>query len=120
MEPVRFKPEDVIRQSGFNHELAKFLVSLELSGEETVEWIVEEVYFHLKQPVIGWDGNPIDINLVEIESLFGEEARRYVNGYKLFAHKMPRQKLQKRCVERIAWVDVARTNYLRRNTIQNE
>lgn len=120
LNPIRFKPVEIIRLPEFNHELAKFLVGFEQSGEETVDWLVEETYFHLKRPVLDWNGNPVDFDLVEIESLFGEDARRYINGYKQFSIRMPRQKLQRRCVERIAWIDVARINFLSRHTHHDE
>lgn len=114
MKPIRFKSVEYIRQPESNHELAKFLVSLELSGEETVEWVINELYLELIAPVADENGVQIDFDNVEIESMFGEDARRYVNGYKLWAFRMPRQLLQWRCVERVRWVWVARENYERR------
>ncbi|WP_193169968.1 hypothetical protein [Nisaea nitritireducens] len=115
MEPIRFTPVRVIRRPLFNQGLARFYVALNLSGDDTIDWILDELYMRLERDVIDRNGNLVDLEDVHIEELFGQDPRRYVNAHKQRASGTARQRLHESCVPRVTWMDVAKRNALLRD-----
>ena len=107
-EPIYIKSAWVIRQPLFIKELAGFYRALNMSGDETIDWIHDLLYFRESYPIYDCKGKLVNIETVFIEDIFGKDQRRCINSLKQWAKKAPSQRLQKRCVKRAKWLDVVR------------
>lgn len=92
--------ERVIRSTAFNKELATYIDQLDLSGDGTVDWVLNELFDYRTGKLFGLDGKPlmIDVETDLTDELFGAEQRRFVNRYKARAHRKFRYRLQMRMV----------------------
>ena len=105
------KPIWIMRRPAFIAGLASFLASLEMSGDNTVNWVLDELYFHHKGTLYDYRRKPIDLEVTYVDQEFGEEPRRWINALKESAGRLPKQRLQMRCVPRVMYVDLARMSY---------
>ena len=100
-------PVNILRRPAFIHQLAKNVCSLGLSGEGTVDWLHDQIHLEFEGVVIGHDGLPLPVGDTDIEDSFGMDSRRWVNDFKRSEERMPRQKLQARCVARVMYIELA-------------
>lgn len=96
-------------------QLAQFYVSLDLSGDDTMDWILEQVYEGHTGVLIDYNGNEIDKSHWFVEELFGEEPRRWLNAFKLMADMPMQQRLHENCVNRVMAMYFARDIHLSRS-----
>ena len=101
-----------LRNPKFCQELAQFLCSLELSGDQTMDWMLAQIYFRHKGNLYDYTGTLIDLKTTYVDQMFGEEPRRWINAFKEYATVPPKQRLQWRCVPRVMFMDFARTIHL--------
>ena len=108
-EDVYAKPVRELRSVEFNKQLAAFLVRLGFSGEETVEWVPDETFYHHRGKLYGPHGHSIPKDRLDLEKEFPLSSRRQMNAYKARATGKHAQRLHWRCVPRVMFMDVART-----------
>ena len=116
-EEIRAKPIRVLRSVEFNAQLADFLVEQDWPGDQIADWICDENYLHHKRRKFPPRGDEIDMDLVRIEKLLGEDPGRYFNAYKQRAKRGHSQRLSRPLIPRIMYLDFARTIWCGRNEI---
>ena len=79
----------ILRSIKWNEELAKFIVSTGMSGDEAIDWILDTFNDHPEYELVMPDGSVFDPNsddtivLATLDNLFGkEDQKRGVNRYK--------------------------------------
>ena len=105
MGPIYLRPKRLVRLPIYRHPIAKEYVDLGLSGDECVNWITTQHCLKNKWPIIGRDGN--EIEMYDVDNVFGEDPGRWMNSFKLLAVKPGPNLLHKRLVPRIDHLDVA-------------
>jgi hypothetical protein len=95
-------------------QLAEFYKNLDLSGDDTMDWILEQIYVGHNGTLIDFNGYEIDKAKWFVEELFAEEPRRWINDFKPRATKTAKQRLQEKCVNRVMAMYFARDIYLAR------
>ncbi len=115
---IILKPKWYLRSSQCIQELAQFFDDLELSGEETLNWILSEIFLYHEGRLISSNGDTIDILAIDMEIVFGEYGRRWISDFKKFAERKPRQRLQVKCILRIMIMSLAKEIYLERHNLK--
>ena len=103
-----------LKHPDFNQELAQFYKALGLSGDDTIDWILEQIYDGSDGPLIDFNGYEIKRSEWMVHEEFGDEGRRWINTYKLFANHKSKQRLQEKCVMRVMAMSFAKDIYLER------
>lgn len=81
-------PVRIVRNVDFNRRKAQFLISLGLSGEGTIDSILNTLYENQSYRLVRPNGEVFDVGsedprtLQLLDNLFGEDAKRGVNRYK--------------------------------------
>lgn len=121
VEPKRRIDTDVwseskamLRNPEYIHYLAHFYQSLNLSGEQTLNWIIMEICHRNDGDFFDYDRLFIDLEKVNISDAFGRDPRRSVNHFLSAATSPPSRLLQKRVVKRAMWFCLAHKSYLAR------
>ena len=114
VETIRSPGKRLIKNPSRLSQLAEFYASLGLSGDDTMDWILEQIYDGHHGTLIDFNGYEIDKSKWFVDELFGEEPRRWLNDFKLRATKTARQRLQEKCVNRVMAMCFARDIYLAR------
>jgi hypothetical protein len=120
-------PERVVRSTYFNQGLAQFYVGLGLSGDATIDWVLNELYDHRAGALIGLNGQSIEIEAVDangttlFDDLFGADERRFITRFRVRASRGFRYRLQRRCLFPVLMMHFAREIHLCRtqNTCAN-
>lgn len=103
-----------LKHPDFNQELAQFYKALGLSGDDTIDWILEQIYEGSDGPLIDFNSYEIKRSEWMVHEEFSDEARRWINAYKLLANCKSEHRLQERCVMRVMAMSFARDIYLER------
>lgn len=96
-------------------QLAEFYKNLDLSDDDTMDWILEQIYDGHQGALIDFNGYEIDKDKWFVEELFSEEPRKWLKDFKLRATQTKRLRLQERCVGRVMAMYLARDIYLSRS-----
>lgn len=111
---IKAAPLSTLRSPEYVQQLASFYSELGLSGDMTVDWILDQLYLHHEGKLYDYRGKEIDLKKLELADLFGEDTRRTINAFKKFAVKKPRQSLHRNLVPRIMMLDFARQIFINR------
>lgn len=114
-ETIMSPSKRMIKNPSRLSQLAAFYASLGLSGDDTMDWILEQIYDGHQGTLIDFNSYQIDKAKWFVEELFGEEPRRWINDFKRRAKKAARQRLQEKCVNRVMAMYFARDIYLSRS-----
>ena len=108
---IRAEPVSVLRSPEYLRELAEFYSDLELSGELTADWIIDQICLYHEGRLLDPRGQPIVMDHFEPAELFGEDTRRTINAFKKQAMHSRRQCLHRRLLPRLMALDLARKIY---------
>lgn len=114
-ETIRSPSKRFIKNPAWLAELAQFYVDLNLSGDDTVDWILEQIYHGHDGELIDYNGHLIDKDKWFVEDEFGGEARRWVNAFKQRASSPQSNRLHEKCVNRVMAMYFARDIHLARS-----
>lgn len=112
---INAAPLSTLRSPEYVQQLASFYSELGLSGDMTVDWVLDQLYLHHEGKLYDYRGKEIDLDELELADLFGEDTRRTINAFKQFAVKKPRQSLHRNLVLRIMILDYARQIFVSRD-----
>lgn len=105
-------PMRVLRSPEFNSELAQYYCDRGSSGDAIVDAVLAEIYDYHTATLVGSDGTAIPVdsgaNTAELDDLFGEDQRRFVNRYREKATRLPKYRLDHRCVFAVTILHLAR------------
>ena len=107
-------PVNEMKDPNYIHEMACFYVWLGLSGDMTLDWVIDQICLHHKGCLFDPRGKEVDLDKREPESSFGADTRRTINSFKKWADEQPKQSLHRCLSERIMWLDFALVIYLNR------
>ena len=97
---IRSPIKRFLKQPALVAQRAKFYADLRLSGDDTVDWILDQILFGFEGAFIDFNGNEIDRDTWLVYELWGEDPRRAMNRYKEFALAPPKQRLHENLAER--------------------
>lgn len=103
-------PMRILRSPEFNQELAQFYCDQTKSGDAIVDAVLSEIYDYCAGTLSGVDGAviPVASGAVMFDDLFGEDQRRFINRYRAKAVRLPRNRLDHRCVLAVTILHLAR------------
>ena len=108
-----------LRDPEYNSKLAAYLRDLDLSGEQTMIWILDQLYevhtgrlrnglgLDEKIKEIKPDGSQAWLFAQDVAEEFGEDPRRWINDYKAFAIEPSKQRLHVRLIRRVMFIECA-------------
>ena len=115
-----------LRDPIYNSQFATFLVWLDLSGEQTLIWILDQLYEQHEgrfRNGLGMDEKVQELNEnADLEWIFEQDPaedfgtgdpRRWINDYKKNADNVSPQKLHYSLVRRVMWIEAAILIYLK-------
>lgn len=105
---VRLEHERVVVRPAFLQELSQYIVDLNLSGEDVLDWAWDRLFIHHNGPLLFHNGDPYHLDDQAIETAFGVDGRRWINSFKKAASKRPAQRLHESLIDRIWILDSAR------------
>lgn len=107
-------PITELKSLAFNRNQAKaierLIQNIGLSRDAFPGFVADELYFQCKVRLFGPRREAIDLETVDIEDSFGEDAGRWVRQYVTRASSDAVYVLQKRCIPRVMWIDFALTS----------
>lgn len=102
----------ILRSPEFNHDEAKSYRDEQGSGDVIADRVLSEIYDYHSGRLVGPDGVEIslspDSDTAAFDALFGEDARRFINRYRQKATRMPKNRLDHRCVFAVTILHLAR------------
>lgn len=103
-------PLRVLRSVDFNMKLAQFYVTLGLSGDGTLDWVLTQLFDHRTGGLFGFDRRPIaiDTDPALTDNVFTIDERRFINRYRDRANSQFRYRLQEHLVFPVLLMHFAR------------
>lgn len=100
----------ILRSPEFNQDLAVFYCNQTKSGDGIVDMVLSEVYVYHAGSLSGPDEAtiPVGSDAKRFDRLFGQDERRFINRYREKATRLPRNRLDHRCVFAVTILHLAR------------
>lgn len=114
---VKADPVLVALSKENNDQMSQFYRWLDLSGDETVNWICDQLYCHHEGRLIGPRGAELTLDQLRPETHFGQDTRRTINRYKSTEFYKRTRGLTPQKLPRVLLMDFALQVYLGRIVI---